>query len=127
MRILAYRGGQRPIVHLEADLQTVVEWADSIERRWAFSNRNASTRYTRFFDRVDDLDALDWNAIGATDWRNLFVRERKQAEFLVEGSFPWELVERVGVIDARMAERVESIFSAAVHRPKLVVEPLWYY
>jgi hypothetical protein len=43
---LTYRGGQRPIVHLEADLRTVVEWADSIERRWAFGNRNAGARYS---------------------------------------------------------------------------------
>ncbi len=27
---LTYRGGQRPIVHLEADLRTVVEWADLV-------------------------------------------------------------------------------------------------
>ena len=43
---LTDRGGQRPIVHLEADLRTVVEWADSIERRWAFGNRNAGARYS---------------------------------------------------------------------------------
>ena len=29
------------------------------------------------------------------------MRERKQAEFLVEEFFPWELVERIGVIDKR--------------------------
>jgi hypothetical protein len=27
---LGYRGGQRPILHLEADLRAVIEWADSI-------------------------------------------------------------------------------------------------
>jgi hypothetical protein len=124
---LTYRGGQRPIIHLEADLSTVVEWADSIKRRWAFSNGNAGTRYTRFFNNIDDLDALDWDAIGETNWRDLFVKERKQAEFLVEESFPWELIERIGVIDEKIAERVASILREAGHRPKIVVAPRWYY
>jgi hypothetical protein len=124
---LTYRGGQRPIVHLEADLYTVVEWANSVERRWAFSNRNAGTRYARFFDNIDDLAALDWDAISETDWRDPFAKERKQAEFLVEDSFPWELVERIGVIDRQIAERVESVLGAVGHRPKIVVAPEWYY
>src|SRR5688572_32706394 len=38
---LTYRGGQGPIVHLEADLRQVVEWATENGRRWAFSLSNA--------------------------------------------------------------------------------------
>jgi hypothetical protein len=41
---VTHRGGQRPIVHLEADLHAVVAWADSVPRRWAFSNGNAALR-----------------------------------------------------------------------------------
>src|SRR5271165_5158765 len=33
---LSYKGGQRPILHLEADLHEVVEWADAEGRPWAF-------------------------------------------------------------------------------------------
>lgn len=40
---LSYRGGQDPIVHLEADLHEVVEWAKSKDRRWAFSLSNAGS------------------------------------------------------------------------------------
>src|ERR1022692_3112189 len=64
---------------------------------------------------------------GGTNWRDLFVKERKQAEFLVEESFPWELIERIGVIDEKIAERVASILREAGHRPKIVVAPRWYY
>jgi hypothetical protein len=38
---LAYKGGQGPIVHLEADLRRVVEWADARNCKWAFSLSNA--------------------------------------------------------------------------------------
>src|SRR5580658_6852245 len=81
---LTYRGGQRPIVHLEADLHAVVEWAEANGKRWSFSNGNAGTRYTPFFDDLGEVNVLDWTAIAATDWKDPFVKERKQAEFLVE-------------------------------------------
>ena len=43
---LTYRGGQDPIVHLEADMETVVQWANDVGRRWAFSLSNAGAYYT---------------------------------------------------------------------------------
>lgn len=124
---LTYQGGQRPIVHLEADVGRVVEWADSAGRRWAFSNGNAGTRYTQFFDHVEQFDVLDWDAINATQWKDLIVRERKQAEFLVTQSFPWELVERIGVIDQEMADSVADVLGRAQHRPEILVAQSWYY
>lgn len=42
---LSYRGGQGPIVHLEADLHETVAWADSQRQRWAFTLSNAGSFY----------------------------------------------------------------------------------
>jgi hypothetical protein len=124
---LSYQGGQRPIVHLEADLGRVVRWADSEGRNWAFSDGNAGAGYTQFFNHVDRLSVLDWEAIHATQWKDSIVRERKQAEFLVEHSFPWDLVERIGVIDKTTADSVTEVLSGARHRPEIVVAQSWYY
>jgi hypothetical protein len=124
---LAYRGGQRPIVHLEADLHAVIESAEANGKRWSFSSGNAGTRYTPFFDDLGDLNVLDWTAIAAADWRDPFVKERKQAEFLVEESFPWGLIERIGVIDNDTAQRVAAALELADHRPAVVVARNWYY
>ena len=124
---LTYRGGQRPIIHLEADFNATVEWANHRGRRWSFSNGNAGTRYTPFFRDVRELGVLDWHAIEATDWRDPFVKERKQAEFLVERSFPWELVERIGVIDDETAHHVANTIVGALHQPEVVVARNWYY
>jgi hypothetical protein len=124
---LTYRGGQRPIVHLEADLHAVIEWARANGKRWSFSSGNAGTRYTPFFDDLGDLNVLDWTAIAAADWRDPFVKERKQAEFLVEESFPWGLIERIGVIDNDTAQRVAAALGLADHRPAVVVARNWYY
>ena len=93
---LAYKGGQGPIIHLEADLHATVAWANAQPRRWAFTLSNAGSRY--FEDRADlaRLGDVDWDAVAARNWSAC--REAKQAEFLLEHSFPWHLVERIGVL-----------------------------
>jgi len=53
---LTYRGGQEPIVHLEADLYSVIEWAEANNRRWTFSLSNAGAYYTEFRSQAEALD-----------------------------------------------------------------------
>jgi len=124
---LSYRGGQRPVLHLQADLDSVFDWLEENGRRWAVSNGNAGAYYTTFqADRVA-IEDLDWNAIRATDWRNPDIKEHKQAEFLVYQSFPWELIELIGVYDQATADTVEQAISEAAHRPEVRVQRNWYY
>ncbi len=52
---LAYRGGQRPIVHVQADLHSTIAWAEAQSKRWAFSLSNAGAYYTEFRARIDQL------------------------------------------------------------------------
>lgn len=124
---LAYHGGQRPIVHLQADLHMVLEWAKNERRRWAFSKRNAGARYSDFYNDPTLFDTLGWEAIAATDWRDPDVKEGKQAEFLIEEYFPWKFVELIGAIDAEVAKQVEGVITEADHQPEVVVKPNWYY
>lgn len=42
---LSYRGGQGPIIHLEADLKESVAWAEGNGLRWAFTLSNAGAYY----------------------------------------------------------------------------------
>jgi hypothetical protein len=124
---LTYHGGQRPIVHLQADLHAAVQWAERNGRRWAFSDRNAGTYVADFFNSLDDLDEVDWAAVASTDFRSMTVKEGKQAEFLMHESFPWELVERIGVFDDRIKAQVDAAIASAGHKPLVTVEPGWYY
>lgn len=124
---LAYRGGQQPIVHLEADLHQVVQWAQASGRRWAFSLSNAGAVYAQFRARLDQLGEVNWDAVTALDFRPADVKEGKQAEFLIEQSFPWHLVERIGVHSPGIAPRVASAMQGATHRPRVEVRPDWYY
>lgn len=124
---LTYGGGQRPIVHLRADLQKVIDWADTARQPWAFSPTNAGARYSQFYRKPEHLAKIDWVAVESPDFRSSTVKEGKQAEFLVLGYFPWSLVERIGVIDSVSQRQVEQVLKGSEHRPVIEVKPDWYF
>jgi len=122
---LTYHGGQGPIVHLEADLHAVVAWARRNSRRWAFTLSNAGAYY--FEDRGDlaQIDEIDWEAVAARSWQRR--REGKQAEFLLEHSFPWQLVERIGVQSSAIQGQAVAALPASSHKPAVEIRTDWYY
>jgi len=124
---LDYHEGQGPIIHLQADLRKVVEWAPENGRSWAFTDRNAGSYCVSFYSDLAHLGALDWDAIASTEWRDPLVKEAKQAEFLVFDAFPWSLIQEVGVLDRRTLERVNRILHHAAHKPLVSIERDWYY
>lgn len=124
---LTYRGGQVPIVHLEADLHEVVAWVDRQDRRWAFSLSNAGARYVEIRNRLDQLSEVNWTAVAEMDFRSSDIKESKQAEFLVHESFPLKLVRRIGVYSADIKARAEASLAHASHRPPVEILRDWYY
>jgi hypothetical protein len=124
---LAYRGGQGPIVHLEADLHEAIDWATGQERQWAFTKANAGAVYREFFNDRADLSQVDWQAIDARNWAAAEIREAKQAEFLMHNSFPWQLVRRIGVQSMATYAQVAAAIKGAQHQPKIEIKPDWYY
>lgn len=126
---LNYTEGQRPIVHMQADLMKTIKWAEQNNVRWAFSAQNAGTRYENFYCRSVDFDKVGWAAVRATDFRSVDVRDKKQAEFLVLESFPWLHIEAIGVIDDEIAEQAKEALadSGIAHKPDIKIVPDWYY
>ena len=124
---LAYSGGQGPILHLEADLRQTVAWADANNLRWAFTLSNAGSDYFEDRCNLEQLNQINWTAVFASDWREPTVKEGKQAEFLIESTFPWELVTRVGVHSTGIRNQVQQIIQPLGHRPPVEIKPDWYY
>lgn len=124
---LTYRGGQHPILHLEADVDTAIQWADAQSLPWAFSDGNAGAYLTQFYGRRSDFDQIDWDAVVATDFRDARIKERKQAEFLTFATFPWTLIQKIGTINTQVATQVEGILMDCTHKPIIEVERGWYY
>ena len=123
---LEYRGGQGSIVHLEADLRQVVAWADANGKRWVFTSTNAGAGYFEDYSDLHQLNKLDWDAIQANDWAGAR-KEGKQAEFLMEHSFPWDMVSRIGIHSAGIRGKVLGETQMAKHQPPVEIKPDWYY
>ena len=128
---LTYRGGQEPIVHLVADLRDTIRWAQSEKRHWAFTDSNAGSEWFTDYDDIRDLEKLHWDIIGSNQWNGWTDGQKtqafKQAEFLVERSFPWHLVEKIGVFDGARATQVRAILAGLVPPETVEIHRDWYY
>ncbi|MCX6055237.1 MAG: DUF4433 domain-containing protein [Chloroflexi bacterium] len=122
---LDYRGGQGPIIHLEADLHDSVEWANQNGKRWAFTLSNAGSLYFEDRSELRMLNEIDWTAVQALNWQNC--KEGKQAEFLMAQSFPWHLVERIGVRSQEIYQQVFNSLAISGHKPQIEIKLEWYY
>ena len=121
-----YHKGQNQIVHLQADLRATIQWAEKNNVRWAFSDRNARERIANFYNDADKLNRVDWPAVAATEWRDTIIKGGKQAEFLVYESFPWQLVEKIGVHNNVIKNAIIEKIGAA-QSDLVTVEQSWYY
>jgi len=128
---LSYKGGQGPIIHLQADLHETVGWAEENGRRWAFTLSNAGARYFEDLRDLGRLSEVNWDAVNARTWSGpgipSLVKDGKQAEFLLERQFPWRLVERIGVHSDAIAHRVAAALADVQHRPSVERRLDWYY
>jgi len=124
---LEYRGGQGPIVHLEADLGAVLDWADGEGRPWAFSLGNATALFTEFRSSRAELSDLRWDLIPQRTFTDPQIKEAKQSELLVRDFFPWTLFERIGTHSDLVANQVAQLLAGNQHRPTVQRVPAWYY
>ncbi len=122
---LPYRGGQEPIIHLEADLYETISWADTNGLRWAFTTSNAGAYGFHDYANLDSLDEIDWRAVRARSWAEN--RSAKQAEFLIESRFPWQLIDRIGVMNHDKRAEVQNYIRYEDHQPDVTAIRGWYY
>ena len=72
-------------------------------------------------------DEIDWASVAARDFRSADVKEAKAAEFLLHGSFPWELVERIRIHSMTIGQQVTAVIPARAHNPTVQIEKDWYF
>jgi len=97
-------------------------------RRWTFTNSNAGSRYFEDFADLRDLKSIDWEAVQKTQWgEDAQIKEKKQAEFLVERCFPWTLVEEIGVYSSAQMQQVKKVFGSRSDVPSVNIHREWYY
>ena len=124
---LGYTRGQEEIIHLEADLREVVDWAEQQGRRWAFTTTNAASYDARFYNEWEQLANVNWEAVQSPHFIYAWIKRGKQAEFLAHQFFPWRLVRRIGVHNQLIALFVRYVLSDSRHKPDVEIIPDWYY
>ena len=92
---------------------------------------------TTFYDDLAALPKVPWDVIARTYWhkgpggvRDPDGSRKRQAEFMVHQSFPWDLVEDIGVLDQTLAARAQAHLAAApatVHQPPVTIRRSWYF
>lgn len=129
-RVAGYTEGQEPLIYCVTTAQAVL----AAGRRFVFSDGHGlATPLTEWFDDLAQLDRVDWGMVNQRYWtdnvNDMDRQRRKQAEFLVHDVCPWQLIERLVVIDQAMKSRVEAVlaqFSVTEQKP-VEVKRDWYY
>lgn len=114
-------GCQRTIVHLVTSVQHAVQTGNS----WAFSDGGAGAFYTQFYNDLEMLSSLNWDAINAHYWQE--VTTQKSAEFLVADRFDWGLIRGIGCYEDAAAEQVAKLLKDVDNPPAVSVKRSWYY
>ncbi len=122
---LGYKGGQEDIVYLVSKMSVAINWAEENEKKWAFTNGNAGAYLCDFYNKFEDLDKVNWEAVKQRYWSDC--KDAKQAEFLVYEQFSWNMFESIGVYDAAHQGKVERIIVKSAHKPIVKVKAGWYY
>lgn len=126
----SYAGTQNDIVYLVSSVQKILK----SQLHCCFTDGHAIIRFSEFFEEFSKLeDIIDWEIISSWSWHDTDEdanrKRKKQAEFLVHHHAPWDLVERIGVIDSIMKQKVKSIIaeSGSLHCPSVEIRRDWYY
>lgn len=123
----AYAEGQAPVLHLVSSVEGVV--ANGLP--FTFTNGHAEMAVSRFYEATEDLNKVDWAVMRSLRWNDTAAdgnrKWRRQAEFLVHNSFPFTLVQEIGVISETVAGEVRRILESAGCETSVVVRPAWYY
>lgn len=112
-------------------LVSSVEWVNERGLEYAFCDGHPIIQITSFYDRLDDLDKIDWEVMRAAYWHDTTDdpdrSRRRQAEFLVHDFFPWDLVIGIAVRNKDIRGRVDECINGFEGQPKVAIKREWYY
>lgn len=123
-----YNGGQEPIVYLCLTVDRILK----TKRPYVFSDGNASSEHTLFFNDISSLEErVDFEIMEHLYWTNNKEypdrRRKRQAEFLVKDAVPWSVVEEIGVMNENMKGIVTMILERWNDPTPVTVRRDWYY
>ncbi len=121
-----YQRGQATVLHLVSTVQLIANANIS----FVFTDGHAIVAITNFYNRISDLENIDWDVMRSNYWSEVTDfdrRRRRQAEFLVYQRVPQSLLMGIGVLNREIAEQARIILSRAGLDIPVRVRRNWYY
>ena len=88
-----------------------------------FTDGNAASYETNFFNDLQSIDNLDWECIRSSYWSNFEDGTRKRsAEVLVPSHVPFDHIQRIVVRTERTRQKLNSRLQT-----KVEVDPRWFF
>lgn len=133
--LYAIHKGQIQLRHMQNDIIYFVSSVEKVEKsknlNWCFTDGHAVEAMTSFYEKSEDLSKIDWSIIENWSWKNTQTdndrKRKKQAEFLVYKFFPWELIEKIVLMDNKHWANINHLLRTETHKPDVMVEKKWYY
>ncbi len=126
-QVESYDGGQAKVVYLVSSVNQVIKKG----LPFCFTDGHAEMGPTLYFnDWKTEKDRVPWEVMELAYWNDTADepdrKRRRQAEFLVQGSFPCDAIERIGVYDSAAVAQVQGSLTRRF-KPPVEVRRDWYF
>lgn len=115
---------QQDIVYIVCQLNELA--TDSFQ--WCFTNGNATSKITRFYNALEHLNKIDWHSINSKDFSdnnsdgNLDRKRKKHAEFLVKDHVPSSYIKALIVFNKSAKDQVDKCCKKINFVAKVVID-----
>lgn len=122
-----YKCHQSEIIYLVSSVEKIEESG----LKYVFTDAHAYTGFKKFYNQKNELVNLDWEVLKSDNWAKTALdpdrKRRKQAEFLIYETLPFESLEGIGVFVKTQEEYVKEVLLN--HDKKLYtgIKKDWYY
>ena len=122
-----YKEGQASVIYLISS----TEKAERANLKFVFTDGHPIMALTNFYTSTRDLNKVDWSVMKSRMWNDTVGqpdrKRQRQAEFLVEDSFPWQLITNIVVYSKKIESSVKSLLAEQEHKPRISIDrPLYF-
>lgn len=122
-----FSGNQKDIIYLVSSVETIIK----AKLDFVFTDGHAYELISKFYNKIADLNRIDWHLMGATYWHNTEEdndrMRRRMAEFLVYQFVPVNCILAVVVQNEKTKHIVESVQNKCNTQIQTLIKPNWYY
>ncbi len=104
-----FKGKQSDIIYIVSTIETI----HKNNLKFAFTNRHAFVAYSNHFNKIDDLENIDWEIMNAKYWNNTADDNdrmtRRMAEFLVYHFVPVNCILAIATYNQKVLDYVNQL------------------